>query len=447
MLILILISIVVFIFLVLIIYRDPFHDFFSPQILITLFFILFYIFPSFQFVQGDDYFTKTVGIFFAGVSPTEIDRINTIIVAFISFVCLIWGIYFSFWIKVSRVFHKTSVKSEIFWNKFNYYNIIFLYVIVGVLETLLFVGISGGALSIILNLENKFQIMSGKYIFTFGYMFLSIASLLILLHDKKITFSFVLLLLTSILSASLLINRGIIFIILGLILLSYNYYIKQLSTKRVFLLSILGLFGAVFYKVLQVFIITNWNFKYLLSEYFFLAIARDLFGDVLIGPQQLSFALKGIPSILGFQYGKTIIGFLISLIPTTFFINKPMFSGAGIYTQELFPAIFHSGTTIPPGLVGELYMNFSIFGVVLGMFICGLFLGSVFYDMKLKKSAFLIVFYSFSIISFLYLLRGEFLLLNKYLIFLFLFWIALRFSSRERIVFLKRSITRNENND
>jgi len=437
MLVLILIAVTVCFFLVLITHRDFFHDFFSPQILLTLFFIIFYIIPAFRFIQGDDYFTKTVGMFFVGTSLTGVDRVNTIIVSFMSFVCLIGGIYFSYWLKAFRTSPEISVKSEIFWNKMNFYNISFLYIIIGILETLLLIRFSGGVLSIFLNLGKKFEIRSGNYIFTFGYMFLSVASLLVLFHNKKITFSFALLLLVSILSVSLIINRGLIVIILGLVPLSYNYCIKQLSIKKVFLLSVLGLFGAVFYKVLQVVIISNWNFKYLFSGYFFSAIARDLFGDVLIGPQQLSFALKGIPSILGFQYGKTIIGFLISLIPSKFFVDKPMVSGAGIYTQSLFPHIFYNGSTIPPGLIGELYMNFSIVGVIVGMFICGLFLGRLFHEMNLKKSVFLVFLYSLSIIFFLYLLRGEFLLLTKYLLFILFFWIALRFSSREKIVLLK----------
>lgn len=439
MIILIAITAITFLFFLFIIKYDRFRDFFSPQMLLILFFIFFYILPAFQFIQGDDYFTKTVGMFFVGTPLTEIDRVNAIIVSFISFVCLIGGIYFSYWLKVFRTAPKISVKSEIFWNKMNFYQVVFLYLTIGVLETLLLIRFSGGVLSIFLNLGKKFEIRSGNYIFTFGYMFLSIVVILLLFQKKKITKLFILLLIASILSAALIINRGLMLIIFGSVIIIYNYYIKQINLKKVFLISILGLFGAVFYKVLQVIIVNNWNFKYLSLKYFFSATGRDLFGDVLIGPQQLSFALKGVPSFLDFQYGKTIIGFLTSLIPSRFFPGKPVVSGAGVYTQRLFPYIFYSGTTIPPGLISEFYMNFSFVGVIFGMFLCGFFLGYLYQITKLKKSVFLTFLYSFLVVSFLYLLRGEFLLVTKYILFIAFFWIALRFSSKEKIILVKRT--------
>ena len=434
---LIIFALIIFLFFLFIVRNDSFHDFFSPQILLTLFFIFYYVLPAFQFIQGDDYFTKTIGIFFAGGSLTEFDRVNSVIVSFIAFVCLISGIYFSYWLKASRSSSKVFVKSEIFWNKMNFYNVSFLYVIIGILDTLLLIKLYGGPVSIVLNLGKKFEILSGNYILTLGSTFLSVTSLLVLFHTKKIARSFILLLLASIGSAFIMVNRGLILIILGTTILSYHYYIKRLKMKTVLFVSILCLVGATLYKVLQVVIISGWNFKYLFSGYLLSAMGHDLFVDTLIGPQQLSFALKGIPSLLGFQYGRTIIGLPISLIPRKFFVGKPIVSGAGIYTRSLFPQIYYSGSTIPPGLVGELYMNFSIVGIIIGMFICGLFLGRLFDEMNLKKSVFLIFLYSLSIITFLYLLRGEFLLLNRYFLFILFFWVALRFSSREKIVLLK----------
>ena len=430
MIVLIVLSILVLLFLFVIIKNPHSRDFFSPHILLTVFFIFFYIIPSFLFLQEGNPFTKAFGIFFVGGSLTVIDKVNAIAVFFMAFSCLISGIYFSYWLKPFRPLRKTSVKSSVIWNKMNFYVVSFVYLIVGLSETSLLAGLH----IITRNLGKKFEQLSGNYIFTFGYMFLGIVAFLLIFQKKRITKLFILLLITSILSAALLINRGLIVILLGSLILSFNYYIRPISFKKTLLIGAFGIFGAVSYKILQLVTIYGTSSRYFSLQNLASAMVHDLFGDVLIGPQQIAFALKGIPSFLDFQYGKTITGFLMSFIPSSFFPDKPVVSGAGIFTQGLFPYLYSVGTTVPPGLISELYMNFSFIGIIVGMFFFGVLMGSLYQSMKFRKSVFLIFLYSYSVTTFLYLLRGEFLLINRYIPFVLFFWLALRFSSKEKFI-------------
>jgi oligosaccharide repeat unit polymerase len=87
-----------------------------------------------------------------------------------------------------------------------------------------------------------------------------------------------------------------------------------------------------------------------------------------------SFAavLHGGPSIFPFQYGKTYLDVLLFLVPRTVWPDKPKaFSTAvGDYVTE-------DSNDVPPGVIGELYVNFHGFGVVAGMFFLGWLMGFI----------------------------------------------------------------------
>lgn len=81
-----------------------------------------------------------------------------------------------------------------------------------------------------------------------------------------------------------------------------------------------------------------------------------------------SFAavLHGGPSVFPFQYGRTYLDVLLFLVPRAVWPDKPKaFSTAvGDYVTE-------DNNDVPPGVIGELYVNFHGFGVVAGMFLLG----------------------------------------------------------------------------
>jgi oligosaccharide repeat unit polymerase len=88
-----------------------------------------------------------------------------------------------------------------------------------------------------------------------------------------------------------------------------------------------------------------------------------------------SFAavLHGGPSVFPFRFGQTYLDVASFVIPRSIWPNKPTaFSTAvGDYVTE-------DGNDVPPGVIGELYVNFSVFGIVVGMSLIGILMGLVY---------------------------------------------------------------------
>jgi hypothetical protein len=96
-----------------------------------------------------------------------------------------------------------------------------------------------------------------------------------------------------------------------------------------------------------------------------------------------SFAaiLHGGPSVFPFRYGQTYSDVALFVVPRTVWPDKPKsFSGAvGTY-------VMGDGNDVPPGEVGELYVNFHVFGIVIGMSIIGSLMGII-YSRAMGSSA------------------------------------------------------------
>ncbi|MBS1730635.1 MAG: oligosaccharide repeat unit polymerase [Bacteroidetes bacterium] len=106
------------------------------------------------------------------------------------------------------------------------------------------------------------------------------------------------------------------------------------------------------------------------------------------GVDKTSQIINGIPDKLPYQFGESLVYWLTSPIPRTWWPDKPAISygliiGEKIYGKRDFD---DPGGGIPPGYVAEMYLNFGYAGIVLGMFLMGL-LFKLFYDAYKKNRA------------------------------------------------------------
>lgn len=97
---------------------------------------------------------------------------------------------------------------------------------------------------------------------------------------------------------------------------------------------------------------------------------RLLAGTVDVMPT-LVLALDVTPGILPFQLGGTYQCLLFSPVPRVLYPDKPT-SPAGIFTGACAPDYLAEGSSIPPSLMGEFYLNFSWPGVLIGMVLVGM---------------------------------------------------------------------------
>ena len=90
--------------------------------------------------------------------------------------------------------------------------------------------------------------------------------------------------------------------------------------------------------------------------------------------------VDAVPEVLEFQYGKTLLAWVATPVPRSIWPGKPAIRPGG----DLGTAVFgmRPGSGVPPGIVGELYMNFGVWGVFVGLFVIGCLLGSLYATLR-----------------------------------------------------------------
>jgi oligosaccharide repeat unit polymerase len=110
--------------------------------------------------------------------------------------------------------------------------------------------------------------------------------------------------------------------------------------------------------------------------------------------------LRGVPESLPFQGGRTFL----SLIP-----GLPFETGGALFTSTFYPELWANQVSLPTPLPGELYMNFGLWGILLGMPIFGWILSlPERYFQRRKGSLHAVIIYSFLLVPSALLIRGEF---------------------------------------
>lgn len=131
-------------------------------------------------------------------------------------------------------------------------------------------------------------------------------------------------------------------------------------------------------------------------------------------------------------WGETIYALFVNVIPRFLWSNKPMSLGY-ILPQQFF-AVDEPSTSLATSLLGELLVNFSVVGLLLGHFFFGCI--SIWLYKKFKTN-----FYSeefvlpYVILLFLFFLesRGDFLTVNiRGLSYALFIWIGIKYSIRHR---------------
>ncbi len=125
-----------------------------------------------------------------------------------------------------------------------------------------------------------------------------------------------------------------------------------------------------------------------------------------LGIDKTSQIVDETPRRMPYQLGKTLLLWVVAPIPRTLWTSKPEISIGRPIADYIYQKRDETtaGGGVPPGFIGELYLNFSYFGVIVGMFIFGYFL-HLFYEFfkKIRSNSifgmviYLLAFLPFSI--------------------------------------------------
>ena len=113
-------------------------------------------------------------------------------------------------------------------------------------------------------------------------------------------------------------------------------------------------------------------------------VSEQVSGNFL-GIQNLTVMVDSSVPVL---WGKTYLDMFQIIIPQSIYPGIKPLTSAGVFTQEFYSSRYlNDPTTMPPGLFGEAYLNFGVFGFILACFCVGYILRYV--DKLAQRSNFI----------------------------------------------------------
>jgi oligosaccharide repeat unit polymerase len=96
-----------------------------------------------------------------------------------------------------------------------------------------------------------------------------------------------------------------------------------------------------------------------------------------LGVSKTAHIMAAVPEKISYKLGSTMVGWLVAPVPRTLWKDKPIIRTG----QLLGPLVFDATKNLtgsPPGLIAELYLNFSLPAVFIGLLFLGLFIKTLY---------------------------------------------------------------------
>lgn len=336
--------------------------------------------------------------------------------------------HFGYFSNLGHLFLNQKKKISKEWSKRNFKLILISYSLISFLSLLTIIKLSGGISYYFKNIRDALvNITTGTTILLVFVLLIKIPLLIWYcdsLYKKKFSFSFYIYFgIAAILLASLGERGPLAFLIMSL-LVCYHYVRKRVKFLSililiVFLISFLVVYGQYRDFTQQGFQIKKAGFKLKIG----IEATYHYFMNNFDQLNHFKDIIKYVPDRLSYQYGKTYLNFLVKPIPSFIWEGKPQ--GAGrVVTQNLYPKAHALQVTIAPSILGELYLNFHLMGILSGMFLFGIICRALYLFLKKnEKNKNVILFYVFCLPSIIGELRGDFNVITSMLIINLLFLI------------------------
>jgi oligosaccharide repeat unit polymerase len=348
-------------------------DLFVPPVFLSVVLFLGHILPIPSFLAGEDPFSILWGYPFRSQHDALLRALLLIILG-------ASGFYFGYGVFALRPVKYRSL--IVAWNVYRLSLIGIIYTLLGFGLFVVGVVLVGGPSVLITGLADRTRAFAGLGYFFNGILLLLSFSLLwwtyLLRKHCLNNWYFWIYTLFSLLSSGFIGSRANAFIAILAGIVLYHRLYNPIPFR---LLLILGGFGAIslvgYALFFREFLITGQLGT--LETYsdrpnpLWLLFAQMLSGEFM-HIQILSTLIEAMPSQIPFQNGATYLFLLATPIPSSLWPEKPL-PAPGIFTLALWPERWLlGGTTIPPTLIGEMYMNFG----TLGVFICMILFGALY---------------------------------------------------------------------
>lgn len=246
---------------------------------------------------------------------------------------------------------------------------------------------------------------------TIGYHFVYFAIYMwmfkIFREGKRLTLS---LLLFSLIAIIIKASTGRIFsTLLFIAMLIGIYYFNEISRKKkvvnlkYLVIAILLVVFALSFYVFRAFSGLNYNnladagfydtIKTISSKLFYYIFDRGNTPNIAIVPK----IIDNWNSDIGFLYGKSLIGWILNILPSEFHLANSIPS---VLVKDVLFSNINTGN-MPPTCIGEFYANFGVPGVILGMYIFGILSGILYNFIQSYNNFWILLIYLNIVIGFI----------------------------------------------
>lgn len=147
--------------------------------------------------------------------------------------------------------------------------------------------------------------------------------------------------------------------------LAVVYYSKRhISMGRIVWFGVVGVIGLLLFMV-----VTQLRMWGELGQFSLLgAVDSVVVNRNCCGCAKVAHVVNAVPELLDYEYGRTIWVWIFAPIPRSMWAAKPLMHSGPIIGSTIFGSV-RGG--VPVSLIGELYWNFALPGVVIGCFLVG----------------------------------------------------------------------------
>jgi oligosaccharide repeat unit polymerase len=169
---------------------------------------------------------------------------------------------------------------------------------------------------------------------------------------------------------------GIIFPFFSM-LITYHYLKKRLTIKH------LLLFVALIVMVFPIFIAQRATTDISLmvplvrEGYAEPLLILDIFASRFMGFDPLVYAIRYTPTVMDYQYGKTMLTMFVAWVPQKLWPDKPVYAFGRVFPQVYFGQD-ENCSTVGPTILGEAYINFHVVGIIFVSLISGILFRAVY---------------------------------------------------------------------
>jgi hypothetical protein len=351
-------------------------DLLTPPTIFGATIILGFVFPVAGFLDGTDPFFRDNPIQL--INPQQLIA-HALMLVIACALCFHAG----YWFQVRNIDpHASSKGAPPPWNPAAFRTLAVGYTTIAVGAFAVGVALIGGPSVLIAGFTDRLRLMAGL-----NYLFQSINLLVVVcllwwysIFRFNKSLSSTRLWIYVIFSAFMVSLQGSKFVLMMLLLcfaLLYHHLRKPINSVAVagsaavafLLLAGYGLYTREYLVIGQVSSIDAFDLDGLAT------LSQHEYGGNFIQLQTLCVLLDRMPKELPYSYGSAITSLLSLPVPRTLWAEKPL-TDTGLFTVAFWPDRWkYDGMTLPPGLLGDFYMNLGIPGAMIGLFLYGTILG------------------------------------------------------------------------